>query len=136
METRITPDHITELKENEVFVFGSNEAGFHGAGAAKKALDWGAIYGIGYGLYGKTFAIPTKDIFIQTLPIEDISQYVNAFILFAEATPHLIYLVTEIGCGLAGHSPEDIAPLFKEASDIPNIYLPQRFWNILKTLNN
>jgi hypothetical protein len=130
---RITPENITELKENEVFVFGSNLSGFHGGGAAKTALKWGAQMNEGLGMKGQTYALPTKDRLINTLPVEKIQVYVEAFIVFAKEFPSLNFLVTEIGCGLAGYSPEDIAPLFKEAVTITNIYLPQRFLNQIKT---
>jgi hypothetical protein len=128
---RTTPENITVLNDNEVFVFGSNLKGIHGAGAARAALSWGATVGVGYGLRGQTFAIPTKDHFIETLSVELISECVESFISFAESTPELTYLVTEIGCGLAGYSPEDIAPLFKKASEIKNIHLPERFWKVI-----
>ena len=124
----ITPNNITELKENEIFVFGSNESGRHGKGAAKTALGWGAKWGQARGLQGKTYGIPTKDHSVRiTLPISKIQIYVNEFIEFAKKRQDLIFLVTEIGCGLAGYKPKDIAPLFKEAKDIENIYLPERF---------
>ena len=125
---RITPNNITELKENEIFVFGSNESGRHGKGAAKTALGWGAKWGQARGLQGKTYGIPTKDHSVRiTLPISKIQIYVDEFIEFAKKRQDLIFLVTEIGCGLAGYKPKDIAPLFKEAKDIENIYLPERF---------
>lgn len=131
MKDRITPDNITDLKENEVFVFGANEAGRHGLGAAKTALKWGAKWGQGNGLHGQTYAIPTKDKNIHTLPIEDIKAYVDEFIAFAKKNSNLIFLLTPIGTNLAGYSYEDIAPLFADAIDVPNIHLPARFWKIL-----
>jgi len=128
MEKRIfTPDNIKALKKNEVFVFGSNEAGVHGAGAAKKALDFGALYGVGVGLQGQTYAIPTKDLIVRTLPISEIKTYVDECIEFAKKNKNLTFLVTKIGCGLAGYEVEDIAPLFKKALDIENIVLPEDF---------
>lgn len=129
---RITPCRITTLNRMEVFVFGSNLAGRHGAGAAKYAREkFGAIYGKGIGLQGRSYAIPTKDENIQTLPLEEIQQYVTSFIKETKDIFWLTYLVTEIGCGLAGYKPEDIAPLFKEAIKVENICLPESFWKIL-----
>ena len=126
----ISPDNITELKDNEVFVFGSNEAGIHGAGAAKLAREkFGAEGGNGFGLQGKSYAIPTKDYNIITLDLIEIKDYVNSFLLFAKERMDLIFLVTEIGCGLAGYHPRDIALLFKNASE--NVFLPKRFVDIL-----
>lgn len=99
-----------------VFVFGSNEAGRHGAGAAYTAYrKHGARYGKGYGHYGNSFAIPTKDRDLQTLPISKVKQYVSGFLAYAHGNPDLEFQVTRIGCGLAGYSDEDIAPLFKNA---------------------
>lgn len=133
---RITPDHITTLKDNEIFVFGSNTKGAHGLGAAKTAIKWGAKYGVGEGLQGRTYGLPTKDRKINTLTIQQISYCVNRFIKCARENPHLIFLVTEVGCGLAGYKPKEIAPLFKEAIDINNIHLPEKFWNILNNMEN
>lgn len=132
---RVSPDVIKELKDNEIFVFGSNLAGKHGAGAARKALEWGAVYGNPEGMQGATYAIPTKDMFIrETLPIEHIKRYVDRFIIFAKIHSNLKFLVTEIGCGLARRKPEDIAPLFIDAINLPNVYLPKRFVDILINL--
>lgn len=129
---RITNDLINELKDNEIFVFGSNLSGIHGAGAAKTALKWGAVFGQPYHLQGKTFAIPTKDArILKSLPIEQIKIFVDDFILFANINPNLTFLVTEIGCGLAGLTPKDVAPLFKNAINLPNVKLPQKFWDVL-----
>lgn len=135
---RITPDNITSLESNEIFVFGSNTGGFHGAGAARTALQWGAKMRVGVGLSGKTYAIPTKDVikngkdsFLETMPLDDIQLYVNKFIEFAKSHPNMKFLVTKIGCGLANYNENDIAPLFKNTVNIRNIYLPQEFWDIL-----
>jgi hypothetical protein len=133
MENRTTPEHITKLNINEVFVFGSNLSGRHGLGAAKTALGWGAKWGQASGLQGKTYGIPTKDASIRrTLSIEEIKPFVDDFINFALKNPDLIFLVTEIGCGLAGLKPKEIAPLFKGAIEISNIHLPYRFWKKIK----
>lgn len=100
-----------------VFVFGSNELGFHGSGAAKTALlHYGAIYGKSYGHYGNSFAIPTKDRDIQTLPLEIINMYVQGFLAFARGHKRMKFKVSRIGCGLAGYSDSQIAPMFKGAS--------------------
>ena len=99
-----------------IFVFGSNLAGVHRRGAAKDALDLhGAIYGQGVGLQGRSYAIPTKDGRIRTLPLDRIKIYVDRFIRFAIEHKELTFNVTRIGCGLAGYSDRDIAPMFKDA---------------------
>lgn len=125
---RITPPSIRTLNENEIFVFGSNLAGAHGGGAARAALQkFGAIYGQGVGLQGQSYAIPTMQGGVET-----IQPYVDEFINFAIAHPELKFFVTRIGCGIAGFSDEDIAPLFKKAVPICNIYLPISFRKLLK----
>ena len=132
MNKRITPNKITQLKDNEIFVFGSNLSGIHGAGAAKTAMMWGAKLGMSIGLQGKTYAIPTKDASIRhTLPLSEIKMYVNYFIEFAKNNKNLVFLVTEIGCGLAGLKPKDVAPLFQDCKNIENIYLPENFWKYI-----
>lgn len=122
---------ITELKDNEIFVFGSNLAGRHGAGAAKQALQWGAKYGEATGLHGQTYAIPTKDWRIQTLPLAKIEPYIKLFVLCTRHHPELKFLVTEIGCGLAGYQPFQIAPMFYELYFSDNVALPDSFMSIL-----
>ncbi len=130
---RITPEIISKLDQGYIFVFGSNLSGRHGKGAAKTALGWGAKWGQAAGLQGRTYGIPTKDASIRrTLTIEEIKPFVDEFIEFAKIRKDLIFLVTEIGCGLAGYKPKDISPLFEEAVDVENIYLPERFWHKLK----
>jgi len=121
-----TPDNITSLENNEVFVFGSNLAGIHGAGAAKLAREkFGAVLGKGIGMYGNSYAIPTKDFSIETLEYSDIEKHVQDFIAFARQNPAKTFLVTLIGCGLAGYDPKDIAPLFYS---VPlNVILPEQF---------
>lgn len=127
---RITSDEIKSLQDGEIFVFGSNLSGRHGKGAAKTALGWGAKWGQGNGLQGRTYGIPTKDHSVRrTLSIEEIRPFVDEFIQFAKDNPQLTFLVTEIGCGLAGYKPKDIAPLFVNAVDIENIHLPSKFWH-------
>lgn len=107
-----------------IFVFGSNLAGRHGKGAALCARQQhGAIYGQGVGLQGQSYGIPTKDMRIQTLPLHTIEQYVRKFIIFATDHPEMTFNVTRIGCGLAGYSDQDIAPLFTNAPT--NCLLPE-----------
>ena len=132
MRGRVTPDIITKLNDNEIFIFGSNLSGRHGKGAAKIALGWGARYGQASGIQGKTYGIPTKDASIRrTLTIEEIKPFVDEFIEWAKYHSENIFYVTEIGCGLAGLKPKEIAPLFKETVNIDNIHLPARFWHKL-----
>lgn len=130
---RISPANITSLKSNEIFVFGSNESGIMGAGAAKLAHEkFGAKYGQGFGISGQTFAIPTKDWEINTLKLSIIQFYIMRFFDFTMVAKNYKFLVTEIGCGLAGYKPNDIGPLFAKAKFCDNIYLPKRFWDVLK----
>jgi hypothetical protein len=99
-----------------IFVFGSNLAGRHGKGAALTAFrEHGAIYGQGMGLQGNSYAIPTKDEDLKTLPLNKIKKYVEMFIRFAELNPELHFTVTRIGCGLAGYEDADISPMFANA---------------------
>lgn len=101
-----------------IFVFGSNEAGIHGAGAAKYARDhYGACYGVGFGPQGLSFAIPTKDWTIQTLPYAVIEHYVQRFILYTRLNPNDEFKVTALGTGLAGLRSDVIAPMFKYAPE-------------------
>jgi len=96
-----------------IFVFGSNLAGRHGKGAALHAkIVHGAIYGVGVGRTGDSYAIPTKDRYLKTLPLPEIKNYVDAFIVYAKEHPELMFIITRIGCGLAGYRNEDIAPMF------------------------
>lgn len=104
------------IPRNAIFVFGSNLAGRHGKGAALQAVqEFGAHYGKSYGLQGRSFAIPTKDQNLQTLPLEVIQGYARTFIAFARANPQLRFFLTRIGCGLAGYHDEQIAPFFAAA---------------------
>ena len=125
---RISPRWIDSLEENEIFVFGSNLQGMHGGGAARVAHEkFGAVWGEGIGLQGQSYAIPTMHG-----GVDAIAPYVNDFIAFAKEHPELKFLVTEIGCGIAGFRISEMAPLFKEALDIENIYLPERFIEVLE----
>ena len=108
----------------KIFVFGSNLAGRHGAGAALCAVkEHGARYGQGIGMQGTSYGIPTKDYHIKTLPLEHIQLFVNDFLDFAREFPNMEFYVTRIGCGLAGYKDEDIAPMFKDAP--ANCELPE-----------
>lgn len=132
---RYTPEIVDALKPNEVFVFGSNESGIHGAGAARVAYDaFGAEWGIGWGLVGDTFAIPTKDWQIAQLDLATIGHYVARFVAFTKTQPNKVFLVTKIGCGLAGFTIEQIAPLFRQAKahKCKNIVLPKEFVDEVK----
>ena len=123
-EDRVTPDFIKSLKPNEVFVFGSNLAGMHGGGAARIAhLYFGAVMGNGDGIQGQSYAIPTMHGGVDT-----IRPYVDKFIAYAKQHPDKHFLVTRIGCGIAGFSPDEIAPLFADAAEVENISLPEDFW--------
>ena len=124
---QFTPSRIESLRPGEVFVFGSNLEGMHGGGAARIAYDkFGAVWGQGVGLQGHTYAIPT----MHGGP-EAIRPYVDEFIAFAKAHPELTFLVTRIGCGIAGFRDEDIAPLFKSAVGVENIVLPRSFVKVI-----
>ena len=123
-----TPDNISELKEDEVFVFGSNLEGMHGGGAAFAAWKkFGAVMGCGVGLRGQSYAIPTMQGGVET-----IEPYVSSFIAFAKEHSELFFYITRIGCGIAGFRDKEIAPLFSEAVDVPNICLPESFVKVLK----
>jgi hypothetical protein len=127
---KYTPENITELKPNQVFVFGSNTAGIHGAGAARFAHKvFGAEFGVGIGMTGKCYALPTKDENIWTLPLTEIQGYVIDFLDFAKENPDKTFLLTQIGCGLAGWTPEDIAPMFKNHPN--NVIIPREFHEII-----
>lgn len=125
---KYTPEFITELADDEVFVFGSNLRGMHGGGAAATAHRcFGAVWGQGVGLQGQSFAIPTMQGGVKT-----VKPYVDEFIEFAKCHPELRFLVTKIGCGIAGFREEQIALLFAEAIDVKNIILPRDFVEIIK----
>lgn len=117
-----------------IYVFGSNRAGRHGAGDARIArLRHGAIYGQGEGLQGRSYGLPTKDAFIRSLPLEEIRKSVDRFMAFARAHPELNFDVQAVGCRLAGYKPEQIAPFFAGAPD--NCYLHPLFREVLRAAN-
>lgn len=127
---KASSSNIQELKPNEYIVFGSNRGGYHGAGAAKLAYNkFGAVYGVGEGITGQCYALPTMDKSINPLTIDEIKKHVDKFLLVASENPDKVFLLTEIACGLGGKSPEQIAPLFLNSPD--NVHLPQRFINQL-----
>lgn len=116
-----------------IFVFGSNLRGRHGAGAAHHAATHhNAEEGVGVGPTGTAYAIPTKDFFIQTLPLASIKPHVDAFIYYARQNSHLRFQVTAIGTGLAGYKHTDIAPMFRDAPS--NCDLPDEWKDIIGEL--
>ena len=132
----ITPNYIKELNENEVFVFGSNKQGRHGKGAALTARNrFGAIYGQSQGLQGQSYAIITKELRkdYQPVSLQEVKEGVDTFIQFAKDNQHLTFYVVELGCNLAYFTVEEIAPLFRPAMRLKNVYLPERFVNNLQT---
>ena len=122
---RITPDIIHSLRPGQVFVFGSDSKGSHGGGAAAKALRLGAKLGQAEGMQGDCYAIVTMD------GLDVMKEQIERFIRYAKEHPDRTFLVTAIGCGVAGHTPSEVAPLFVKAVDVENIWLPQSFWNEL-----
>ena len=127
LRPQFTPGHISTLRPDEVFVFGSNLAGMHGGGAARVAWQrFGAKMGQGVGLQGQSYAIPTMQGGVDT-----IRPYVDEFIDFARQHGELVFYVTRIGCGIAGFRDEDIAPLFAQAVGLDNVILPRSFFEIL-----
>jgi hypothetical protein len=132
VRTSPTPPNITKLKARQIFVFGSNEGGIHGKGAALTAKEkFGAWQGTAFGMMGDSFGIPTKSARLKVLPLSVIRYYVDYFIWEAAIWTQHEFFVTEIGCGLAGYTPREIAPLFKAALDAPNIHLPESFLKVL-----
>lgn len=127
---KYTPNKITSLENNEIFVFGSNLKGLHGGGAARVAYQkFGAQWGKGVGMQGKCYAIPTMHG-----GVEVIKPYVEDFIEFALSHKEYTFLVTRIGCGIAGFSANEIAPLFAKAINAENILLPMDFVQVLESL--
>jgi len=126
-----TPEIITELAGNQIFVFGSNLAGKHNGGGAKIALEkFGAIYGQGVGIQGQSYAIPTLGFRFEKLNLDQIKFYIQDFLYYAFINPEKEFLVTKIGCGIAGYSVKQIAPLFLQflpLKSLNNIILPIEF---------
>src|SRR5215213_4342633 len=113
-----------------IFVFGSNLSGRHGKGTALHAREhYGAVYGKGVGLQGRSYAIPTKDHALRAIPLDQIAQYVRQFIEFANEHPEMTFQVTRVGCGMAGYSDKQVAPLFAGAPK--NCQLPDEWKPIL-----
>ena len=124
---KFTPENITSLEQDEIFVFGSNLAGIHAGGAARVAYErFGAIMGQGVGIQGQSYAIPTMHG-----GVEEIKPYVDEFIALAREWDQNTFYVTRIGCGIAGFTDEEIAPLFADAVDLYNVRLPESFYNII-----
>jgi len=118
--TRYTPHQITELAPNEVFVFGSNASGHHGGGAAHIAWQkFGAVWSEGHGLHGQTFAIDTMS------GMDAFAADAATFVAFAASHPQLTFLLTPVGCGIAGYVAEQVAPMF--ASVPENVVMPESF---------
>lgn len=123
---KFTPENITKLKDNEIFVFGSNKLGRHGKGAAKTAMAlFGAQYGVGEGFTGKCYAIPTKDERLRTLSLVQIEGYFKKFIEAVQSHPDKTFLLTKIGMGLAGLTVDEIAPIVFKFEPLPkNLVIP------------
>ncbi len=128
MSRTYTPEFIMHLKPSEIFVFGSNLRGMHGGGAAHVAYErFGAVWGQGVGLQGQSYAIPTMHG-----DVESIKPYVDEFIKFACECDKNTFYVTRIGCGIAGFTDEEIAPLFDKAYDLDNVRLPKSFIEVIE----
>lgn len=124
-----TPENIQHLDQDDVFVFGSNLEGHHAGGAARLAYEkFGAVWGVGVGPEGQTYAIPTMQGGVETIKL-----YVDQFIEYARECDQNTFYVTRIGCGIAGFTDEEIAPLFDEAYDLYNVRLPESFARIIES---
>lgn len=129
---KYTPENITSLEEDDIFVFGSNLAGMHAGGAARVAYErFGAIWGQGVGIQGQSYAIPTMQGGVDT-----IKPYVDDFIKLAREWDQNTFYVTRIGCGIAGFTDEEIAPLFADALELYNVRLPESFVKIIGRNND
>ena len=123
---RITPSQVNILADGEIFVFGSNFQGRHMGGAARVAQEeYGAVWGIGEGLQGQSYAITTME------GLENLAPAVQRFTSFAKQHQELKFFVTAIGCGIAGYRADEIAPFFLNAAYLPNVYLPLSFWKVI-----
>lgn len=128
MSREYTPENITHLGPDDIFVFGSNLQGMHSGGAARVAYDkFGAVWGQGVGVQGQSYAIPTMQGGVET-----IKPYVDEFINLAREWDQNTFYVTRIGCGIAGFTDEEIAPLFDKAYDLYNVRLPKSFAEIIE----
>ena len=128
---RTTPDYITSLRQEEIFVFGSNLQGKHCSGAAKIALEkFGAKIGVGFGKQGQSYAIPTMQGSLKSIEV-----FVHAFLLFVKNNQNKRFFVTPIGCGIAGYTAKEIAPFFIDATEFANVFLPQSFWEVIEKQN-
>ena len=122
-----TPEFITSLQPNEVFVFGSNIRGMHGGGAAAIACrKFGAVWGVGEGLTGQCYALPTMEG-----GVDYIAGKVQNFLACAKSHPEKKFYVTKIACGIAGFTIEEIGPLFADAINMPNVILPHEFVKVI-----
>lgn len=129
-ELNYTPENITKLGKDEIFVFGSNLEGLHLGGAARTALEkFGAKMGQGVGLQGQSYAIPTMQGGVET-----IKPYVDEFIDLAREWDQTTFYITRVGCGIAGFTDEEIAPLFADAMDLYNVRLPESFVKVIRKL--
>ncbi len=126
-ESRVSPEWIDSLEDNEIFVFGCRRSGRHWEGAAKFAMDhFSAVFGQSEGLQGQSYAIPTAGV-----DLAEIRSAVERFTLFAAEHKELKFLVTPVGCGLGFWHPTHIAPLFRQASELDNVCLPEEFWAVI-----
>ena len=124
--SRITPHNITHLAPNEVFVFGSNANGAHGGGAARVAYEkFGAIWGQGHGMQGMSYAIDSMS------GDDALRKDIDDFVAYAKQHPNKTFLVTRIGCGIAGKRPSEVAPMFAACRELDNVHLPASFWEII-----
>lgn len=125
-----TPDYIDRLLDNQVFVFGSNSLGYHTGGASKMARRFGAIWGQAEGIQGQSYAIPVD--FGKGNMAPDIQPYIDRFIAYAKNHPENHFLVTRVGCGIAGYTDMEMAKYFREALSMNNVSLPRSFINALQ----
>lgn len=123
----VTPELVESLKPGQVYVYGSDLLGLHVGRTARLAVEkFGAVMGEGSGLWGQSYGIPTMQG-----PAERVKPYVEEFTDFAKYHRDMKFLVTKVGCGIAGFDAREIAPMFKEASELKNVWLPQEFWDVL-----
>ena len=134
-QPKYTPEHITKLEPNEIFVFGSNGKGVHGKGAAKQAMSFGAVYGQAQGRQGSTYAIITKKDWriMKSSTLKEIQDSLKVFMLYAKQHPELVFLVTKLGCGFGGYQVSEIAKLFIDVDIQSNVVLPQEFIDYLSS---